>query len=181
MIGEGTVTVIQELRLYRTRLQQAEHERDLAEAALHKAMENLMDLVEAHHSLAHAYVREVELLRGAMRAQDERQRLAGEKCGVPYAEHGCDWPDAVSDLLIETRQAQLEQARLISGYIDANQDLRETLEQIQWGNEGFDFSFNMPFGMCPLCRQAEKMGHSPDCLVGNLLRNKSREPERSNG
>jgi len=36
-------------------------------------------------------------LRGAMAAQDGRERAAGEKCGVPYDIHGCDWPDAVAE------------------------------------------------------------------------------------
>ena len=35
-------------------------------------------------------------LRGAMAAQDERERLAGERCGVPCELHGCDWPEAVA-------------------------------------------------------------------------------------
>jgi hypothetical protein len=42
---------------------------------------------------------EYELLntRGAMASQDERERAAGEKCGVLYEHHGCDWPDAVAE------------------------------------------------------------------------------------
>jgi hypothetical protein len=40
-------------------------------------------------------------LRGAMQAQDARERQAGEKCGVDYNLHGCDWPDAVADRIVE--------------------------------------------------------------------------------
>lgn len=39
--------------------------------------------------------------RGAMSAQDEREKQAAEKCGVPYELSGCDWPDAVADAVIE--------------------------------------------------------------------------------
>lgn len=40
---------------------------------------------------------------GSMRAQDERERQAGERCGVPTTEHGCDWPDAVADAVLGLR------------------------------------------------------------------------------
>src|SRR4051812_44435244 len=46
---------------------------------------------------------DVWLLRGAMDSQDHRERLAGEKCGVPYAEHGCDWPDAAAEEVLRLR------------------------------------------------------------------------------
>lgn len=36
-------------------------------------------------------------LRGAMNAQDERERIAGEACGVPWTEHDCDWPQWVAE------------------------------------------------------------------------------------
>ncbi len=45
---------------------------------------------------------EGELL-GALRAQDERERLAGVKCGIPWEEHGCDWPDAVADEILRLK------------------------------------------------------------------------------
>lgn len=47
-----------------------------------------------------AYNEDIALLRGAMDAQDERERLAGKKCGVSYSENGCDWSDAVADKVI---------------------------------------------------------------------------------
>ena len=50
---------------------------------------------------------------GAMDAQDDRERQAGEKCGVSYEEYGCDWPDAVADKVLALRQrvADLEAAK----------------------------------------------------------------------
>lgn len=52
-----------------------------------------------------ALVAEIRLFRGAMDAQDERERQASERCGVPYEQYGCDWPDAVADEVC--RQADL--------------------------------------------------------------------------
>jgi len=42
--------------------------------------------------------------RGAMVAQDMREMAAGEKCGIPYHKHGCDWPDVVAEELLATRR-----------------------------------------------------------------------------
>lgn len=39
-------------------------------------------------------------VRGAIHAQDNRERAAGEKCGVSYDLSGCDWPDAVTDTVL---------------------------------------------------------------------------------
>lgn len=65
---------------------------------------------------------EMELiLRGSIAAQDERERLAGEKCGVDWEMHGCDWPDAVAERVLwlrsevdrlAERNAKLEAFRL---------------------------------------------------------------------
>ena len=49
---------------------------------------------------------EVATLKGAMAAQDERERLAGDQCGVPWQEHQCDWPDAVAEALIVSRERE---------------------------------------------------------------------------
>jgi hypothetical protein len=46
--------------------------------------------------------------RGAMEVQDERERAAGERCGVSQMERGCDWPDAVADLVIHLRKQRDE-------------------------------------------------------------------------
>ena len=52
----------------------------------------------------------VDNLRGAMAAQDERERAAGERCGVPYESSGCDWPDAVAEAVLarDRKIAELE-------------------------------------------------------------------------
>lgn len=42
-------------------------------------------------------------LIGAMAAQDAREAMAGALCEVPYAEHGCDWPQAMADTVIHLR------------------------------------------------------------------------------
>jgi hypothetical protein len=47
---------------------------------------------------------ELSLVRGAMAAQDERERKAGERCGVPYEQHGCDWPEWVADEVLKLRE-----------------------------------------------------------------------------
>lgn len=59
-------------------------------------------------------------LRGAITAQDEREQVAGKRCGVEWHEHGCDWPEWVADELILARSARdklraenIEQARTI--------------------------------------------------------------------
>lgn len=44
-----------------------------------------------------------EKAEGAMAAQDERERLAGERCGISTEEHGCDWPDAVAERVVHLR------------------------------------------------------------------------------
>lgn len=44
------------------------------------------------------------LLKGAMNAQDERERNAGALCGIPWEEHGCDWPDAVAERVVWLRR-----------------------------------------------------------------------------
>lgn len=46
---------------------------------------------------------ELRYLRGAIDAQDERERVAGERCGVPYDHAGDDWPEAVADKVLELR------------------------------------------------------------------------------
>jgi hypothetical protein len=52
---------------------------------------------------AQAAEAEVGLLRGAIEAQDGRERAAGAACGVPYEEHGCDWPNAVAEEVARLR------------------------------------------------------------------------------
>lgn len=53
---------------------------------------------------------EIALLKGAISAQDEREQKAGERCGVPYEQYGCDWPDWMAEKVLwqAARIAQLE-------------------------------------------------------------------------
>ena len=53
----------------------------------------------------------VNQLRGAMAAQDSRERAAGEKCGVLYEHNGCDWPDGVADYVLLLRGQWQEAAK----------------------------------------------------------------------
>lgn len=60
-----------------------------------------------------ALAAERDSFRGAIRAQDERERMAGEACGVSREMHGCDWPDAVAEVVIALRQrAEAAEARV---------------------------------------------------------------------
>jgi hypothetical protein len=64
-----------------------------------------------------AYNEDVALLRGTIDAQDERERLAGERCGVSYSENGCDWADAVADRVIFLiNRVDILQKKLASGF-----------------------------------------------------------------
>jgi len=58
----------------------------------------------AEADAAESLRKELRLARGAMDAQDDRERAAGEKCGVSWAEAGCDWPDAVADKVLALRE-----------------------------------------------------------------------------
>lgn len=60
--------------------------------------------------------RDLDLARGAMQAQDNREKAAGEKCGVPYASGGCDWPDEVAEevLRLQRENDELRKRRGVS-------------------------------------------------------------------
>jgi len=72
---------------------------------------------------------EVATLKGAMAAQDERERLAGDQCGIPWQEHQCDWPDAVAEALIVSREREYpgyKREKALRCAAEArNQELRE--------------------------------------------------------
>ena len=53
---------------------------------------------------------EIALLKGTIASQDEREKKAGERCGVPYEQHGCDWPDWMAEKVLSqaARIAELE-------------------------------------------------------------------------
>ena len=71
------------------------------------AMDRHEAVVIAHGVGAASRNGEVRTLRaglddayGSMAAQDEREKVAGEMCGVMYHLHGCDWPDAVAERVV---------------------------------------------------------------------------------
>lgn len=50
--------------------------------------------------------------------------------------------------------------------------LREALEQVQWGNAEWDPAggeCGCVYQLCPLCDQSEVRGHAPDCPVGRAM------------
>jgi len=67
-------------------------------------------------------------LKGAMRAQDERERIAATRLGMI---HTCDWPDAVADEL-EAARAKVAslQAILDGSRMDANGFAEDTLRML---------------------------------------------------
>ena len=67
-------------------------------------------IIEAAHARIVEQLEEIALLKGAIAAQDEREQKAGERCGVPYEQHGCDWPDWMAEQVLSqaARIAQLE-------------------------------------------------------------------------
>ena len=42
--------------------------------------------------------------RFGQRQTSGRERAAGERCGVEYHGHGCDWPDATAEQILALRQ-----------------------------------------------------------------------------
>lgn len=79
------------------------------------------------------------LLKGAKDAQDERERLAGAECGVPYELHGCDWPWGVSEKVQAQRARICElEAQLADGPACISlQHYRKTVEMFtRWATTG---------------------------------------------
>ena len=70
----------------------------------------LADLAVLMEALAQAAQEATAFVRGAMAAQDERERQAGEKCGVNAALWDCDWPEAVAEEVLVLR-GQLQAAQ----------------------------------------------------------------------
>jgi len=54
---------------------------------------------------------------GAMAAQDEREKVAGEMCGVLYHLHGCDWPDAVAERVVALEAQAKHQSVNLAEYL----------------------------------------------------------------
>ena len=63
----------------------------------------------AHEKIAFQQER-IALLKGTIAAHEERNRKAGERCGVPYEQHGCDWPGWMAEKVLSqaARIAELE-------------------------------------------------------------------------
>ncbi len=60
-------------------------------------------------------IAELAATRGALSAQDRREQAAGARCSVHYELHGCDWPDAVADVVVTLRKrfAEVEKEKRI--------------------------------------------------------------------
>lgn len=57
--------------------------------------------------------------------RDEREKLAGERCGVSRDVHGCDWPDGVAEVVAIQDS---ERIKLIAENNQLRADLAEVLE-----------------------------------------------------
>ena len=74
---------------------------------------------------------EITHLRGALSAQEERERQAGARCGVPYELSGCDWPDAVAERVLVLQQERDEAMQVLapnmpeSGLVDACRQVKQ--------------------------------------------------------
>ena len=60
--------------------------------------------VEALRAALAEAERQRDEVKGAMRAQDERERRAGERCGVSAIMAGCDWPDQAAERILTLEQ-----------------------------------------------------------------------------
>ncbi|SRR5579871_858965 len=98
--------------------------------------------------------------RGAMAAQDERERKAGEACGVKYEQHGCDWPEWVADALMSKN-------RLIAEFVDACSTIRHEIRD--FGQMGHDEMVAL------LTRLIDKAGGAPK--AGSLADIEARRAE----
>lgn len=91
------------------RAERAGAERGAAGAALCAAMPSVVgDADRTPADLVAQIIVDRGNLRGAMAAQDERERQAGDRCGVSAVVHGCDWPEAVADALVDARRQRDE-------------------------------------------------------------------------
>lgn len=71
---------------------------------------------------------DLALARGSVAAQDERERVAGGVCGVPWHEHGCDWPDAVAEEVLVLRRVLAEERAAWASDATLRREQRERLE-----------------------------------------------------
>jgi len=80
-------------------------------------------------------IKEIEQLRNAMAAQDDRERKAGEKCAEFVEAHGCDWPDAMADLVTSLREKAIQQHVEIERLTEENGELKQRKELDDFANE----------------------------------------------
>lgn len=75
-----------------------------------------------------------DLWREATDAQDERERLAGEACGVPWNMHGCDWPDAVAEeVKVLRRDRDALRVQLATAMMERDKMKADLLKALQYG------------------------------------------------
>lgn len=119
--------------------------------------------IAEHERMYAELLKERDLLRGAMDAQDERERRAGVTCGVAYELHGCDWPHEVAELVVSLRA---ENARLLV-YIAGQRKVLFTGADIDMGMVAiWDDNSTEYYAGCPFCLALfhdDRLRHKADC------------------
>ncbi len=59
--------------------------------------------IQSHACRIRVLEAELHECKAASDSQDRREREAGERCGVSYETHGCDWPDAAAERIVFLR------------------------------------------------------------------------------
>lgn len=97
----------------------------------------LIDAMKEDHGAAIQRAERAERERddavGAMGAQDERERVAGELCGVNAMEHGCDWPNAVAERLVQRTMERNAALALLHRLREYYPDVASVIEQLNLG------------------------------------------------
>lgn len=117
-------------------LQSAQKERD-ANYVIAKSWESALDAKVEELESAQQTILD---LQGAMSAQDERERLAGERCQVLKEHSGCDWPDAVAEKVLEQEQT----IRDLNKQLDEVKFQRAAAEVLAYGVFDLDGNQTMP-------------------------------------
>jgi chromosome segregation ATPase len=98
MIAPRLQPLLTEIASLRQRAETAEQERDAKETGL-KCLRCLLDEMEYQRD---ALQRDLDTLRGAAAADDERLQQAATRVGVLYV--GCDTPDALAEAVVMARR-----------------------------------------------------------------------------
>lgn len=74
-------------------------------AAARNALPALLAEVRASRAEIAGLKADLAMASGTIHAQDDRdrERRAGERCGITYEWHGCDWPDAMAEEVLRLR------------------------------------------------------------------------------